>query len=74
MARSQKQSLSPSRAQRGEGTSYHEGRESRAEQAREYGTFKDRNLAAMDPLSGQESLKPTDAEPVNMHKRMAGCS
>lgn len=40
----------------------------------EYGTYKDRNLAAMSPEAAQEALKPTDAEPVPMQKRMAGCS
>lgn len=36
--------------------------------------YKDRNLAAMTPEAAQEALKPTDAEPVPLHKRMAGCS
>lgn len=36
--------------------------------------YKDRNLAAMQPEQAQEALKPTDAEPVPLHKRMAGCS
>lgn len=35
--------------------------------------YKDRNLAAMSPEKAQEALKPTDAEPVSLHKRMAGC-
>lgn len=34
------------------------------------GSFKDRNLAAMNPLKNQ--FEPTPAEPVNQHKRMAG--
>jgi hypothetical protein len=38
-----------------------------------YGEFKDRNLAGMSPEKAQNSLQPTPAEPVNMHKRMAGC-
>lgn len=42
--------------------------------AASYGSYKDRNLAAANPLAAQEELKPTEAEPVNMHKRMAGCS
>lgn len=37
-------------------------------------TYKDRNLAATSPEKAQEALKPSPAEPVNMHKRMAGCS
>lgn len=37
-------------------------------------SYKDRNLAAMKPEKAQEQLKPTEAEPVNLHKRMAGCS
>lgn len=32
--------------------------------------YQDRNLAALN--DGGESLAPTDAEPVNLHKRMAG--
>lgn len=36
-------------------------------------TFKDRDLARMTPEAAQEALKPTDAEPVPLHKRMAGC-
>ena len=36
--------------------------------------YQDRNIAGMSPEKAQESLKPTEAEPVNMHKRMAGCS
>lgn len=36
--------------------------------------YKDRNLAGMSPEKAQEALKPTDAEPVQMQKRMAGCS
>lgn len=39
-----------------------------------YGNYKDRNLAAADPLKMQEEVKPTEAEPVRMHARMAGCS
>ena len=38
-----------------------------------YGSFHDRNLAAMSPEKAQNALQPTPAEPVNMHKRMAGC-
>lgn len=38
------------------------------------GAYKDRNLAAMAPEAAQEELKPTDAEPVRMQTRMAGCS
>ena len=37
-------------------------------------SYKDRNLAGMSPEKAQEALKPTEAEPVNMHKRMAGCA
>ncbi len=36
----------------------------------EGGRFVDRNLAALK--DGGESLVPTDAEPVSLHKRMAG--
>lgn len=36
--------------------------------------YKDRNLASMSPEKAQEALQPTDAEPVQMQKRMAGCS
>lgn len=35
--------------------------------------YKDRNIAGMNPMSAQEQFKPTDAEPVSMHKKMAGC-
>ena len=35
-------------------------------------SYKDRNLAATNPL--KEQFEPTDAEPVNQHKRMAGCA
>lgn len=42
--------------------------------AKDYGSFKDRNLAAMRPEKAQEALKPTEAEPVRMQHRMAGCS
>lgn len=38
-----------------------------------YGDFKDRPLAGMSPEKAQNALQPTPAEPVNMHKRMAGC-
>lgn len=38
------------------------------------GQYKDRNLAAMSPEAAQEALKPTDAEPVRLQARMAGCS
>lgn len=41
--------------------------------ARSY-SYRDRNLAAANPLKAQEELKPSEAEPVNMHKRMAGCA
>ena len=45
------------------------------QRAGNYGaTYKDRNLAGANPLKMQEEIKPTEAEPVNMHKRMAGCS
>ena len=37
-------------------------------------SYKDRNLAGMSPEKAQEALKPSESEPVNMHKRMAGCS
>lgn len=36
-------------------------------------SYKDRNLAGMTPEKAQESFKPTDAEPVSLHKKMAGC-
>lgn len=36
--------------------------------------YKDRNLAGMSPEKAQEALQPTPAEPVQMQKRMAGCS
>lgn len=36
----------------------------------EGGKFVDRNLAKLN--DGGESLAPTDAEPVSLHKRMAG--
>ena len=36
--------------------------------------LKDRNLAAANPLKVQEEIKPTEAEPVSLHKRMAGCA
>lgn len=39
-----------------------------------YGEFKDRDLAGMSPEKAQEALQPTEAEPVRMHARMAGCS
>lgn len=42
--------------------------------AAEYGMFKDRNLAGMTPEQCQEMCQPTDAEPVRMQHRMAGCS
>lgn len=35
--------------------------------------YQDRNLAAMSPDAAQMALQPTDAEPVNIHKKMAGC-
>lgn len=38
-----------------------------------YGNVVDRNLKGMSPQKAQEAIKPTPAEPVNMHKRMAGC-
>ncbi len=34
-------------------------------------TYKDRNLMATNPK--KEQFEPTPAEPVNQHKRMAGC-
>lgn len=36
-------------------------------------SYKDRPLANMTPEKAQEAVKPSEAEPVNMHKRMAGC-
>lgn len=42
--------------------------------AASYGSYKDRDLKNMSPEKAQEALKPTPAEPVNLHKRMAGCS
>jgi hypothetical protein len=36
-------------------------------------SYVDRNLAAMSPDRAQTALQPTPAEPVNLHKRMAGC-
>jgi hypothetical protein len=42
--------------------------------ARSYGSYKDRNLAAMSPEAAQEATKPTPAEPVQMQKRLAGCA
>lgn len=36
----------------------------------EAGSFKDRDLAATNPI--KEQFEPTDADPVNQHKRMAG--
>ena len=47
---------------------------SKKPQAAEGYKYQDRNLADMSPEKAQEALKPTEAEPVNMHKRMAGCS
>ena len=35
--------------------------------------YRDRNLAGISPEKAQEALKPTEAEPVSLHKRMAGC-
>lgn len=40
----------------------------------DYGSYKDRNIAGMKPEEAQELLKPTEAEPVQLQKRMAGCS
>lgn len=37
-------------------------------------SYKDRNLAGMSPEKAQESCQPTPAEPVQLQKRMAGCS
>ncbi len=34
------------------------------------GGFKDRNLMGVSPL--KEQFEPTDATPINQHKRMAG--
>lgn len=36
----------------------------------EYGRFVDRNLMGVNPAKQQ--FEPTDAEPVNQHKKMAG--
>ncbi len=36
-------------------------------------TFKDRNLAGMKPDAAQNAFQPTDADPVPLHKTMAGC-
>lgn len=36
--------------------------------------YVNRNLAAMSPNKAQERLKPTEAEPVMLQKRMAGCT
>ena len=33
--------------------------------------YKDRNLAAINPLT--EQFAPTDANPISQHKNMAGC-
>jgi len=38
------------------------------------GEYKDRNLMSMSPEQCQEDCKPTDAEPVRMHAKMAGCA
>lgn len=51
---------------------------SQPKQSKGYGSeasesYKDRNLAAMAPEKAQEAFKPTDAEPVSLHKKMAGC-
>lgn len=45
-----------------------------AKAAAGYGSYKDRDLAAMSPEKAQEACKPTEAEPVRMQHRMAGCS
>lgn len=37
------------------------------------GEYKDRPIANMKPEQAQEALKPTEAEPVRLGKRMAGC-
>lgn len=37
-------------------------------------SYKDRNLAAQNPLKAQEEIKPTEAAPVSMRKRMAGAA
>ena len=37
-------------------------------------SHKDRDLAGMSPDMAQEAVKPTESEPMPMHKRMAGCS
>ena len=37
-------------------------------------SYKDRNLASMSPDAAQEACKPTDAEPVSLQKRLAGCA
>jgi hypothetical protein len=41
--------------------------------AASYGSYKDRDLAGMSPEKAQEATKPTEAEPVRMQKRLAGC-
>lgn len=56
------------------GKSYSTSRSTKQPAAKSYGNYRDRNLAAMTPEKAQEAVKPTEAEPVNMHKRMAGCA
>ena len=34
--------------------------------------FQDHNLKAMDPCKAQEQFKPSPANPIRMHKQMAG--
>lgn len=36
-------------------------------------TYQDRNLAGMSPDAAQNAFQPTDAEPIPLHKKMAGC-
>lgn len=35
--------------------------------------YNDYNPLPLNPLLAQEKFKPTDAEPVGLHKKMAGC-
>lgn len=56
---------------------YSSSQRSKAEPGRksvQTAAYRDRNLAGMSPEKAQEALKPSDAEAVPMHKRMAGCS
>ena len=47
------------------------GKGSKGREASE--SYKDRDLAGMSPEAAQTLLQPTDAEPVPLHKKMAGC-